>query len=92
MNELDSTLTRIVDSHSPSVSPQHADAKLELDTRAWLRDFWTRSIVTWFALGISILALSLSYCSLETSKQNREELRTSPYQDLLKEYLKREAK
>jgi hypothetical protein len=88
MNELDSTLTRIVDSHSPSASSQHADAKLELDARAWLRDFWTRTIVTWFALAISILALSLSYCSFETSKENREQLQKDPYQELLRDYLK----
>ena len=89
MNEQDSTLTHIVDSQSPSVSPQYVHAKLELDTRAWLRDFWTRTIVTWFALGISILALWLSYCSLQTSKENREKLEKDPYQELLRDYLKR---
>jgi predicted negative regulator of RcsB-dependent stress response len=70
--------------------PNTLKQKLELDTLAWLRDFWTRTIVTWFALAISILALVLSYCSFEASKENREQLRTQPYQDLLREHLKRQ--
>lgn len=92
MNEEDSTLIHIVDSQSPSASPHYAHAKLELETRAWLRDFWTRTLVTWLALGISILALVLSYSSLKTSKENREQLENDPYQEAVNDYLKRSLK
>src|SRR5689334_3969489 len=92
INEEDSTLTHIVDSQSPSVSPQYAHAKLELEARTWLRDFWTRTLVTWIALGISILALVLSYSSLKTSKENREQLEKDPYQEVINDYLKQRFK
>ena len=41
-DEPDSTLKHMVDSLIPS--REKADAELELDTRNWLRDFWSRSI------------------------------------------------
>ena len=59
----DSVLNRIVNAHDPSASPDHADAELELETRGWLRDFWSRSIVAWLALFISIASLIIAICS-----------------------------
>jgi hypothetical protein len=73
-------------------NPDRSSAELELETRAWLRDFWTRSLVTWLALGISILAFVLSYSSLKTSKENREQLEKDPYQGVIQDYLKQSLK
>jgi hypothetical protein len=52
LRERDSTLRNMVDSLIPT--PDRADAELELDTRDWLREFWSRSFVAWIALVISI--------------------------------------
>jgi len=49
-----------------------AAAELELETRAWMRDFWTRSLVTWLALGLSIIALVFSYLAKQQAEQNRD--------------------
>jgi hypothetical protein len=89
----DTTLKQMVVEYNVA-NPNRSAAELELETRAWLRDFWTRSVVTWLALAISILALSLSYCSFKTSKENREQLQKGddPYQELLREYLKKSLK
>ena len=59
----DSALNRIVNSHDPSASPHRADAELELETRAWLREFWSRSIVAWIALMISIISVIIAVCA-----------------------------
>jgi hypothetical protein len=61
--ESDSALHRIVNTHDPSTSPDHADAELELNTRDWLRDFWSRSFVAWIALMISIISVVIATCS-----------------------------
>jgi hypothetical protein len=61
--ERDSALHRIVNTHNPSASPDHADAELELDTRDWLRDFWSRSFVAWIALVISIISVVFAMCA-----------------------------
>jgi hypothetical protein len=61
--ERDNVLHRIVKSHDPSASGDHADAKLELNTRAWLRDFWSRSLVAWIALMISIIFVVFAVCA-----------------------------
>lgn len=49
-------------------SKKASAAELELETRAWMRDFWSRSIVAWIALLISCSALTLSIrsCDVET--------------------------
>jgi len=67
-SEPDSTLKRIVDSHNASASPDRPDAELELDTRGWLRDFWSRSIVAWLALVISIVSIAIATCSFSVSR------------------------
>jgi len=85
----DTKLKQMIAEYSVT-NPDRSSAELELETRAWLRDFWTRSLVTWLALGISILALVLSYSSLKTSKENREQLKNDPVQKLLRDYLKRQ--
>jgi hypothetical protein len=58
MDEPDSTLKHMVDSLIPS--REKSDAELELNTRDWLRDFWTRSLVTWLALAISIASIIIA--------------------------------
>jgi hypothetical protein len=63
--ELDSVLKNIVDSQIPT--RDRADAELELETRAWLRDFWSRSIVAWLALLISIVSIAVAICSFSLS-------------------------
>jgi hypothetical protein len=65
-SERDSVLKHIVNAHDPSASPDHADAELELDTRDWLRDFWSRSFVAWLALLISIVSIAIAICSFLT--------------------------
>jgi hypothetical protein len=60
-SEPDSVLRNIVDSFK--ATPLRAKAELELETRAWLRDFWSRSIVAWFALILSIISLVIAICS-----------------------------
>jgi hypothetical protein len=63
-SEPDSGLTSIVNAHDPGASRLTlADAELELETRAWLRDFWTRSIVAWLALFISIVSIVIAICA-----------------------------
>jgi hypothetical protein len=62
----DKVLNRIVNSHDAGASPDHADAELELETRAWLREFWSRSIVAWLALFISIASLIIAICSFNS--------------------------
>ena len=46
---------------------ENADMKtrpeLELETRAWIRDFWSRSFASWVALLISCIALTISICT-----------------------------
>jgi len=68
-SELDSVLKHIVDSTNPS--RDRAEAELELDTRAWLRDFWSRSIVAWLALAISIASIAIAIYSLSETVQSR---------------------
>jgi hypothetical protein len=36
---------------------------LELDTRAWIRNFKSKSVVAWLALALSIVSLTISICS-----------------------------
>ncbi len=42
-------------------------AELELETRAWFREFWSRSVVAWLALLISCIALTVSVCTFYRS-------------------------
>jgi hypothetical protein len=58
-SESDSALNRMAH-EDPSASPNRADAELELDTRDWLRDFWSRSLVAWLALVISIVSITIA--------------------------------
>jgi hypothetical protein len=75
-SEPDSVLKHILDSQIPS--RDRATAELELDTRAWLRDFWTRSIVAWLALLISAIALAVAICSFQVSiAEERRETKPS---------------
>jgi hypothetical protein len=46
---------------------ERADAELELDTRQWLRDFWSRSLVAWISLLVSVAAFTLAICSYNMS-------------------------
>jgi hypothetical protein len=57
----DSVLRNIVDSYI--ATGNRAKAELELETRAWLRDFWSRSIVAWIALVISIVSVVFAVCA-----------------------------
>jgi hypothetical protein len=63
-SELDSTLKHML---TLIPSRERADAELELETRAWLRDFWSRSIVAWLALLISIVSIAIAICSFNVS-------------------------
>ena len=60
-NEADSILKEIVDAHT--LGRNRTKAELELETRAWFRDFWTRSIVAWLALFISIISVVIAICA-----------------------------
>jgi hypothetical protein len=60
-SELDSVLRHMIDSQIPS--RDRAEAELELDTRAWLRDFWSRSLVAWLALIVSLVSIAIAICS-----------------------------
>jgi hypothetical protein len=60
-------LKHIVNAHNPSASSDHADAELELETRLWLRDLWSQSIVAWLALVISIVSIVIAICSFNAS-------------------------
>jgi hypothetical protein len=44
-------------------NPNRSAAELELETRSWLRDFWSRSIVAWIALVISIISVVIAVCA-----------------------------
>jgi hypothetical protein len=59
--EHDSVLKHIVDRQFPA--RDRADAELELDTRAWLRDFLSQHTVAWLALVISIVSIVIATCS-----------------------------
>jgi hypothetical protein len=49
--------------HNQSASYERTHAALELETRAWLRDFWSRSIAAWIALVISIISVVIAVCA-----------------------------
>ena len=57
----DTNLRYTVIGHIPST--ERADAELELETRAWFREFWSRSVVAWLALLVSGIALAVSICA-----------------------------
>jgi hypothetical protein len=59
----DWALNQIANTHNPSASHNHTHAALELETRAWLRDFWSRSFVAWIALVISIISVVFAVCA-----------------------------
>jgi hypothetical protein len=63
----DSVLNHIVNAHDPSASQDRPGAELELETRARLREFWSRSIVAWLALLISAISIAIAICSFMIS-------------------------
>jgi hypothetical protein len=65
-DEPDYALKHKVDSEKSSL--ERANAELELEYRAWVRDFWTRTIVSWLALLISIIALLVAIWSFVKSR------------------------
>ena len=60
-SELDSRLKQIVGMYHPSSALLDGkDAELELETRDWLREFWSRSLVAWLALVISVVSITIA--------------------------------
>ena len=59
---LDDTSIRKLTAHTGDDN-KAAQAWLELETRAWIRDFWSRSFVAWIALLFSAVALTVSICT-----------------------------
>ena len=57
----DHTLRNMV--HATIPTPDRAKAELELETRQWLRDFWSRSLVAWIAPIISIISVAVAVCA-----------------------------
>jgi hypothetical protein len=53
-------------------SPKGAGASLELEVRAWLREFWSRSIVAWIAIVLSAAALIVSIVSLSLNASQKK--------------------
>ncbi|MDQ8196358.1 hypothetical protein QEH59_18150 [Coraliomargarita sp. SDUM461004] len=56
-------------------SKDGADAGLELETRQWIRDFYSRTIVAWIALIISVLALGISIVSVFLDRNNEPKIK-----------------
>ena len=61
VKEFDHSLKNMV--NSMIAIPDRAVAELELETREWLRDFWSRSIVAWIAIVISIISVVFAVCA-----------------------------
>ena len=55
----DSELYQIIARTNPA-DDQHCDAIEELDRIKRRRDFWSIKVVSWFALGLSIIAILIS--------------------------------
>jgi len=59
--ESDTVCQREVDTLIPS--DVRAAYALELDTRLWLRNFKSKSIVAWLALFLSVISITIAICS-----------------------------